>query len=221
MVSPVYFYYANLIGYTRVLLLATAFYNCYEDPMTFFLCYGISEVLDALDGHVARAYGQTSKFGAVLDMLTDRAATMMLMIVLSHFYTTRWITYCFLFLVTLDIVSHWAHMYSSMTRGLSSHKTIPVDNYQILQIYYNNRRVMGLLCVGNEGFWLALYLLQFTAHPLASLFMFVTAPLAAIKNFINLVQLAQAGKDLVALDDLARLEKKEEQRISKGTKLKR
>jgi CDP-diacylglycerol--inositol 3-phosphatidyltransferase len=36
------------------------------------LLYGVSCLLDAVDGQAARALGQTSKFGAVLDMVTDR-----------------------------------------------------------------------------------------------------------------------------------------------------
>ena len=32
----------------------------------------LSGLLDAVDGHAARLLGQSSKFGAMLDMLTDR-----------------------------------------------------------------------------------------------------------------------------------------------------
>jgi len=35
--------------------------------------YAVSCLLDAVDGQAARALGQTSKFGAVLDMVTDRS----------------------------------------------------------------------------------------------------------------------------------------------------
>jgi len=34
--------------------------------------YFTSSILDVADGKAARALGQTSKFGAVLDMVTDR-----------------------------------------------------------------------------------------------------------------------------------------------------
>lgn len=36
----------------------------------------LSGLLDAVDGHAARMLNQSSKFGAMLDMLTDRCATM-------------------------------------------------------------------------------------------------------------------------------------------------
>jgi CDP-diacylglycerol--inositol 3-phosphatidyltransferase len=35
-------------------------------------CYIVSGFLDAVDGHAARYLGQSSKFGGMLDMLTDR-----------------------------------------------------------------------------------------------------------------------------------------------------
>jgi CDP-diacylglycerol--inositol 3-phosphatidyltransferase len=41
-------------------------------PKYATLAYGVSCLLDAADGHAARALQQTSKFGAVLDMVTDR-----------------------------------------------------------------------------------------------------------------------------------------------------
>jgi len=71
-----------------VLLAITAFYVSFTDYKIFFVCYALSEILDAVDGHAARAFGQctpylssihkstfqfsASRFGAVLDMVTDR-----------------------------------------------------------------------------------------------------------------------------------------------------
>lgn len=42
-------------------------------PKYCTLAYVVSCLLDAVDGQAARALGQTSKFGAVLDMVTDRS----------------------------------------------------------------------------------------------------------------------------------------------------
>jgi len=52
-------------------------------PRYCTLLYGISCLLDAVDGQAARALGQTSKFGAVLDMVTDRCATVPIHTVLT------------------------------------------------------------------------------------------------------------------------------------------
>lgn len=40
--------------------------------------YFVSSILDVADGKAARALGQTSKFGAVLDMVTDRSVPFLL-----------------------------------------------------------------------------------------------------------------------------------------------
>ena len=53
-------------------------------------CYILSGLLDAFDGHAARALNQSTKFGAMLDMLTDRCATMCLLATLSTFYP-KWL----------------------------------------------------------------------------------------------------------------------------------
>ena len=41
-------------------------------PIYCTIAYSVSCLLDAADGAAARALGQSSKFGAVLDMVTDR-----------------------------------------------------------------------------------------------------------------------------------------------------
>lgn len=49
-----------------------------------------------------------SKFGGVLDMVTDRVSTCGLLVTLSHFYPAH--TFWFTFLIVLDITSHWFHV---------------------------------------------------------------------------------------------------------------
>jgi phosphatidylglycerophosphate synthase len=61
-------------GYTRVILAGLSLHFMSYHPKYCTLAYCISCLLDAVDGRVARALGQTSKFGAVLDMVTDRCA---------------------------------------------------------------------------------------------------------------------------------------------------
>ena len=61
-------------GYTRVILAALAMHYMNHHPKYSTVAYCISQLLDAVDGHAARYLGQASKFGAVLDMVTDRYA---------------------------------------------------------------------------------------------------------------------------------------------------
>lgn len=91
-------------------------------------CYAISALLDAIDGHAARHFNQSknlkiyilfhclfykhftigTRFGAMLDQLTDRCGTMGLMVTLSYFYPS----YMFLFQISMaiDIACHWLYM---------------------------------------------------------------------------------------------------------------
>lgn len=62
-------------GYARVILTALSLYYMSSFPKYSTLAYSLSALLDAVDGQAARALGQTSKFGAVLDMVVDRCAS--------------------------------------------------------------------------------------------------------------------------------------------------
>ena len=59
-------------GYTRIILAAVALNYMPKSPLVATVLYGLSCLLDAIDGHAARLLHQTSRFGAVLDMITDR-----------------------------------------------------------------------------------------------------------------------------------------------------
>lgn len=60
------------IGYTRVIMAGFSLHYMSSHPIWCTTLYVVSCLLDAVDGQAARALGQTSKFGAVLDMVTDR-----------------------------------------------------------------------------------------------------------------------------------------------------
>ncbi|KAJ7940697.1 CDP-alcohol phosphatidyltransferase-domain-containing protein [Mycena leptocephala] len=68
----VFLFVPNLIGYTRIILAGLSLHFMSYHPIRCTIAYCVSCLLDAVDGHAARALGQTSKFGAVLDMVTDR-----------------------------------------------------------------------------------------------------------------------------------------------------
>ncbi|KAM7427250.1 hypothetical protein ABFA07_021576 [Porites harrisoni] len=100
--------------------------------------YLLSLLLDEFDGNAARYFNQCTRFGSMLDMLTDRCVTTALLVILGLFYPK----YIFIFqmLICLDIASHWIHVQSSLLKGGASHKD--VDNNTILRIYYESRVLM-------------------------------------------------------------------------------
>ena len=69
------------IGYTRIILAGLSLHYMSYHPKYCTLAYVVSCLLDAVDGQAARALGQTSKFGAVLDMVTDRLTYSLLCII--------------------------------------------------------------------------------------------------------------------------------------------
>jgi phosphatidylglycerophosphate synthase len=118
---PIYLYVPNLIGYARILANATAFGVAFTNKDLFVTLYFISFVCDELDGRFARMLNQTSTFGAVLDMVTDRVSTAALLVLLTHFYKA-WYG-LFLGLLALDISSHWLQMYRCVLSLLCSSRS--------------------------------------------------------------------------------------------------
>ncbi|KAF4614545.1 hypothetical protein D9613_002986 [Agrocybe pediades] len=204
----VFLFVPNLIGYTRVIMAGLSLYYMSYHPKYCTLLYGISCLLDAVDGQAARALGQTSKFGAVLDMVTDRCTTSCLLCYLSAAYPP----YAILFqsLIALDFSSHYMHMYSSLVTGSTSHKLVTSDVSRILWLYYNDSRTLFFFCFGNELFFVSLYLIKWTSAPsgipllerwtFPEILAVLCFPVFFVKNVINVVQLWKASKILVGVD---------------------
>lgn len=103
----------NLIGYARIILTGVSLYYMPASPLLCTVVYGVSCLLDAVDGQAARALNQASKFGAVLDMVTDRCTTACLLCFLAVKYAASpALVITFQFLIALDFASHYIHMYS-------------------------------------------------------------------------------------------------------------
>ncbi|CAO3612571.1 unnamed protein product [Cunninghamella blakesleeana] len=198
----VFLFVPNLIGYTRIILAALSLHYMPYHPKVCVALYCISCLLDAVDGNAARYFNQCSRFGAVLDMVTDRCTTTCLLCFLS-LRNPEW-TILFQFLISLDFSSHYMHMYSSMTEGSSSHKKIAEDGSWYLRLYYTNNIVLFIMCAGNELFFVLLYILSVAnIGPLNVLWygaLGVSGLICFGKQFINVVQIVNASKVLVSID---------------------
>jgi CDP-diacylglycerol--inositol 3-phosphatidyltransferase len=100
-----------------------------------------------------------SRFGAVLDMVTDRSTTTCLLGYLCVTYPRH--LFWFQCLMALDLSSHYMQMNSSLVCGATSHKSIDKTENTLLRLYYTDRRVLFLVCAGNELFYILLYLVSF------------------------------------------------------------
>ncbi|KAG7479859.1 CDP-diacylglycerol-inositol 3-phosphatidyltransferase 1 [Solea senegalensis] len=70
-------FWPNIIGYIRIALVFAA-WTYFETPTLFVPLYSVSITLDGVDGWLARRLGQTSKFGAWLDVVVDNVGRGML-----------------------------------------------------------------------------------------------------------------------------------------------
>ncbi|KAJ5359304.1 uncharacterized protein N7496_011717 [Penicillium cataractarum] len=159
----IFLFAPNLIGYFRVVLAFASLYYMPLHPRTCSLLYSVSCLLDALDGYAARYFNQSTTFGAVLDMVTDRCTTSCLIVFLSSAWP-RW-AIVFQGLICLDLASHYMHMYATLSMGGSdqSHKKVDSSRSWILYQYYHSRVVLFICCALNELFFIGLYLLSFSS----------------------------------------------------------
>ncbi|KAI9817542.1 MAG: CDP-diacylglycerol-inositol 3-phosphatidyltransferase [Pycnora praestabilis] len=163
----IFLFYPNIIGYSRIVLALASLYYMPLHPRTCSLLYSVSCLLDALDGYAARYFNQSTKFGAVLDMVTDRCTTACLLVFLSSAWP-RW-SLLFQGLISLDFASHYMHMFATLSMGEAgqSHKKVDKSRSRILNLYYNNKTVLFIFCALNEVFFIALYLLSFSSPTLS------------------------------------------------------
>lgn len=153
----------NLVGYVRVGLLLMAWHSAVTEPLMFLIFYASSYLLDMLDGFLARACGQTSDFGAQLDMIVDRISSAILMLILMRLTVVKcedservlWVMFLGIMFM-LDFVSHWFAVNSNYAAGYTTHKASQEDEDLILRIYYN--KIVLAFTVGMaEFFFLYIY----------------------------------------------------------------
>lgn len=189
-----FLYVPNLIGYARIILMFIAYIRWQDSPWLYFFCYAGSQVLDMFDGKAARMFNQATKFGAMLDMVTDRCSGIGLMLTISHIYPDYTLL-CHIF-IWLDIFSHWCHMLAQLSAGTASHKLV-TSGPKLLQYYYKTNWFMVLLIFGAEGFPLYLYMIHHIKEgfilPFLHFFGIVFLPLFSLKHIINVVQLIHAS----------------------------
>jgi CDP-diacylglycerol--inositol 3-phosphatidyltransferase len=196
--KDIFLFIPNLIGYFRVVTAILSFFTMKNHPVLTCILYGISGFLDAFDGYAARKFNQGTRFGAVLDMVTDRCATSSLIVFLSMIYPKFVVGWQLL--ISLDLASHYIHMYAMLSSGSSSHKNVDSSQSKLLSLYYTNRTVLFTICLFNELFYVALYMNYFEFFWLGYILMIVSVPFWLFKQFANVIQLKQASITLAKID---------------------
>lgn len=214
--SKIYFYIPNLIDYFRFITLFIAIFTYKDSPIVFSVFYSVSMFLDLFDGMAARHFKQFSRFGAALDMISDRLTTASLLMILGQFYPNYFLV--FLLLVLLDVGSHWLQVYSALlviaeNKNIKNHKEVK-EKFLILDIYYHNKYVLFNTCLFAELFLIMAYLNNFYSSLLMinqlwlGLFYFCFA-VYLFKQIASIFQIFGACDRIVELDELE-LSKKED-----------
>ncbi|KAG9390065.1 CDP-diacylglycerol--inositol 3-phosphatidyltransferase [Carpediemonas membranifera] len=200
--TPVLLYWPNLIGYARIITAFISFYLMPTRPVAALWYYSLSLLADGIDGYAARLFNQSSRFGACLDMVTDRFSTTCLCVVLARMCPD--LTLLLQLIVALDISSHYIQMYTSLALGKVSHKDVGTSKgimNTLMRLYYTSRPVLWTLCFGNEAFLLGLYMLYwFPENAFYRIVWVISVPLFAFKQFMNAVQLGTACGSLIEED---------------------
>ncbi|XP_026754959.2 CDP-diacylglycerol--inositol 3-phosphatidyltransferase [Galleria mellonella] len=200
----IFLFVPNIIGFARVILAIISFYFMPTNCVLACTCYITSALLDAFDGHAARYFNQSTKFGAMLDQLTDRAGTACLMMTLASFYPQY--TFWFQLSLSIDITCHWLYLHTSTLQGKTSHKFIDMSENPVMHVYYTNKTVLFCMCAGNEAFYAALYVMYFYTGPtvlgigLWKLIALVSMPVAIVKAGISVLHGIVASLNLATID---------------------
>jgi len=216
--GSVLLYVPNLIGYARILFMFAAIYYAAKIPgliksnstesdeailtgEMFIICYLASFIGDVVDGYAARILDQSSKFGGILDMVTDRLATCALLASLCAIYPGE--IMFFIFFLMLDVASHWIHTIATKAHHkLEVESTVKRDGIIIyifqksINWYYSIYILFGYCCVSAELYWIirvAQPVISTSFRTQSDLLLQMVQPGMYLKNVVNLAQLSLAS----------------------------
>lgn len=193
--TKIYFYVPNLIGYLRLILLFSGIAIAREFPLIAYMLFILNLILDALDGLLARALNQTSRFGATLDYTIDRISFASYGIILGTLYPSYLLPLCFF--ICLDLSGHLFHLKAHS--GKASHKEMNREEPFILRLYYK-RVVLGISCLLHDLFFLSFFLYYFYPSNWTLALLLAGLPGVIFKTVVHLTKLIRASTHLLMLE---------------------
>ena len=152
-----------IIGYGRIGLALLSLWFMPTNHIAASLCYILSGLLDAVNGSAARVFDQSTKFGAMLDLITIRCTQMCMLATLCTFYP-QWM-FLFQLSMTIDISCHWIYLYTCVLQGSASHGLEDPSGNPIMRQYWTSQPTLFAMRAGNELFYASLYFLHFPLFP--------------------------------------------------------
>lgn len=116
--DSVIWYLPNLINYFRSCLIIVAAFTLKNRPILTFILIISAGLIDDFDGPISRSLGQTSKFGANMDLIMDRFTAMMQIVFLASVYPKYWLLFATVQFTEIfgDYLNSTAQVYSEQTR---------------------------------------------------------------------------------------------------------
>ncbi|XP_071327959.1 CDP-diacylglycerol--serine O-phosphatidyltransferase [Trachinotus anak] len=113
-------YWPNVVGYARVGLVLAA-WRCSGTPAVFVPLYSGSVALDGVDGWLARRLGQSSRFGAWLDVVVDNLGRGMLWSLVSEWgWLVSALEWCVFVCNHGARGDHWKNSFTSSPRFIQA-----------------------------------------------------------------------------------------------------
>lgn len=189
-------YIPNIIGYIRVALVLACLFVPIKQPYILVSLLITAGLLDNLDGFAARYFQQSSRYGAVLDYLTDRITTVIYVKLLTELLPDYAGIFYFLFMV--DMASHMARLYIAMWAEGNHHKEI-TSEFKLLNWYYPKKSVsamMGFCTHSYELFFIMLILIYGSTQTDTTYCLFwsifiISTPGFITKNLVHMLQLLE------------------------------
>ncbi len=194
--KPAYLYWPNIVDYIRILLFAVFLINAFRAPAIALICFIILALCDVLDGYLARKFNQQSHLGTALDFMIDRVATAALLLILACKFPGAWLLFCSLMII--DLSSHFMHLYKTSILGGGNHKHAYASHNRILDLYYNNRAVLFILCFCHDAWLISLFWYAFAPSHWLIVPLVLFAPGLIAKTLIHLLQFYRACVELLS-----------------------
>eukprot|EP00702_Spironucleus_salmonicida_P001852 EST43143.1 CDP-diacylglycerol-inositol 3-phosphatidyltransferase [Spironucleus salmonicida] len=194
MGSPM-LYVPNLIDYIRLLLLVIVLYVKSVKKQAVLLI--LSDVLDLLDGYIARLLKQMTILGQILDMVVDRiSSTIISILIIQH--SPQYLT-PFTLLIVIDISAHWLRHVCGFI--LKSHHKEIITVQPLLNLYYQSKILLTLLCFCYQGFLISFLLyINGELETVSKLFCSISFIPLILKVWISILQGWEGLKLLSALE---------------------
>ena len=189
-------YIPNIVRYLRFIFnmvaIRYAFDTRTEKWPLFIVFYSLSQGLDSIDGLLARKFNQCSRFGAAMDMISDRTSCACIYTILMMIYPERHFSYLFMTCLILDFGSHFLQFCTAALMKTESHKKdIDKKNF-IVSYYYSNHIFFVSLVTFSEACSVCLVLMRrweaFRTSKIAFAFTAFCCVNLTLKMIINVYQ---------------------------------